>query len=139
MTFLGIFLLAGSYALLKFLATPRRGFVYSDIEEEESVQVESLILAETFSPVPAQPEPTRFGGGSFGGAGSSADSRIRIEREQSKRRRRDVDRVTELKRERICRQRVDQRLHVKPTRIELTFETRGVDCQDASRVHTVVR
>lgn len=73
MTFLGLALLVGAYGLIKFLAKPRFGIVYAETEDDATAQVESLIIAETFSTIPAQAEPSRFGGGNFGGAGSSGE------------------------------------------------------------------
>ncbi|MES2894314.1 MAG: hypothetical protein V4725_20010 [Bacteroidota bacterium] len=72
-TLLGLLLLTTAYGLIKFLSTPRFGFVYKETEEEEGAQLESLVIAETFSPVVAPADPARFGGGNFGGAGSSGE------------------------------------------------------------------
>jgi hypothetical protein len=41
----------------------------------DRVKIESLVIAQTFSHTPAPPadEGTKFGGGDFGGGGSSGD------------------------------------------------------------------
>ncbi len=72
----GILLLIISYGLIKYLKKPKYGFtrnesISTDLKEMETI--ESLILAETFSQVPATSNATKFGGGDFGGAGSSGE------------------------------------------------------------------
>jgi len=72
----GALILAIAYAVMRYLKTPKHGFTYAEPETEQMMdhlKVESLIVAETFAKVPAAPsqEANRFGGGDFGGGGSS--------------------------------------------------------------------
>jgi len=72
----GALVLAIAYAVMRYLKTPKHGFTYAEPETEQMLdhlKVESLIVAETFAKVPAAPsqEANRFGGGDFGGGGSS--------------------------------------------------------------------
>ena len=74
----GVAILAIAYAITKYLKTPRHGFTLEDADEAnlmDNLRVESLIVAQTFShPTPAQPQDdVKFGGGDFGGGGSSAN------------------------------------------------------------------
>ncbi len=78
LTIAGIIILAAVYAIVKYLKTPKYGFTYADPEEvnlADHLKVESLIVAETFSHIPAAPanDNVKFGGGDFGGGGSSGD------------------------------------------------------------------
>ena len=73
----GCMLIAGAYALIRSLQTPRHGFtsIAPDEPEPHPLQkfpVESLILAETLKSTPTQPtdQSGSFGGGSSGGAGA---------------------------------------------------------------------
>jgi hypothetical protein len=71
----GIILIVGAWGLIRYLHTPKHGFTSIASDEPhllENLPVESLILAETFKSVPAQPadQSGRFGGGSGGGAGA---------------------------------------------------------------------
>lgn len=74
----GCILLAIVYSLVRYLKTDKYGFTYADINNTElsdSIKIESLITAATFShttDAPVKPED-RFGGGSFGGGGSSSN------------------------------------------------------------------
>ncbi len=75
MTICGILLFAIAYALMKWLHAPVYGFtsrVLSSRNEWEKLQIESLILAETFKPGTDAPDSI-FGGGSFGGGGASGE------------------------------------------------------------------
>jgi len=68
----GIILVAISYACIKFLDTPKAGFTFEedDTANKDLLQLEALILAETFGKkVEAQPQ-MEFGGGSGGGGGA---------------------------------------------------------------------
>lgn len=71
----GMVLLVISYAITQYLKEPKFGFTnaVTHVEnKEEKLQIESLVIAETFSQQAAA-ETTKFGGGSFGGGGASAD------------------------------------------------------------------
>ena len=75
MTIGGIILLIISYAVTQYLAVPKFGFTHADTgtkHAEGKLQIESLVIAETFNE-PAAAETTQFGGGSFSGAGASSD------------------------------------------------------------------
>jgi uncharacterized membrane protein YgcG len=74
----GSVILAVAYAINQYLKTPRHGFTLEDADDVnlmDNLRVESLIVAQTFShPTPAQPqEGVKYGGGDFGGGGSSAN------------------------------------------------------------------
>jgi uncharacterized membrane protein YgcG len=71
----GIALLVISYAIPQYLKEQKFGFnnAMTNVEnKEEKLQIESLVIAETFSQQAAA-ETTKFGGGSFGGGGASSD------------------------------------------------------------------
>jgi uncharacterized membrane protein YgcG len=74
----GAAILAIAYAITKYLKMPRYGFTLEDgddVDLMDNLRVESLIVAQTFSqPTTAHPqEGVKFGGGDFGGGGSSAN------------------------------------------------------------------
>jgi hypothetical protein len=73
----GTLILGIAYAVMRFLKIPKYGFTYTELATEnmlDYLKVESLIVAETFAKIPSAPaeERTRFGGGDFGGGGSSS-------------------------------------------------------------------
>jgi hypothetical protein len=73
----GALLLAIVYAVMRYLKTPKHSFTYTETETEHTMdhlKVESLIVGETFAKVPSSPaeDRSRFGGGDFGGGGSSS-------------------------------------------------------------------
>jgi hypothetical protein len=75
-TIAGAIVLAFVYGVMKYLKTPKHGFTYAEPDKVNSLdhlKVESLIVAETFSHAPAAPanDNLKFGGGDFGGGGSS--------------------------------------------------------------------
>jgi uncharacterized membrane protein YgcG len=75
MTVAGIVLLLIAYGLIKFLKEPKYGFTADEIKTDNplaALQIESLIITETFSGQQASPD-TKFGGGSFGGGGATGD------------------------------------------------------------------
>ncbi len=78
LTILGIVLLMVAYGTMKYLKTPKYGFTYEMLDENDlmdKLKVESLIVSETFSGNQIAPpaEGTTFGGGNFGGGGSSGN------------------------------------------------------------------
>lgn len=71
----GSLMIVLAWALIRYLASPKAGFTSEELQPANSIagiQIESLILAETFSQQP-QPNANQFGGGSFGGGGTSSD------------------------------------------------------------------
>ena len=73
----GVILIALAYYLSKYLQPEKYGFTSLPVSAELSngrSQIESLIIAETFSGMP-QPttSTTNFGGGNFGGGGASGE------------------------------------------------------------------
>jgi len=74
----GIVFIVLAYAVMKYLETPKQGFTSKDQNETffmDKLQVESLVIAETFTG-PALPETdagVQFGGGSGGGGGASGE------------------------------------------------------------------
>lgn len=72
----GTVLLFIAIALIKYLKTPKKGFTYTQRSSRHwanNINLESLIVAQAaHTPSPA-PSNDRFGGGSFGGGGSSSD------------------------------------------------------------------
>lgn len=73
MTFGGIILIAGVYGLTKLLTPSRNGFTAekTDDDLEDALQLESLVIAQTFSQTGTPPDNFNFGGGSGGGGGAS--------------------------------------------------------------------
>jgi hypothetical protein len=72
----GIFMIGLAWVLIRYLHEPKHGFTYKETDSRhvmDKMNVESLVLAETFSQVPAAEAGTKFGGGSFGGGGSSGE------------------------------------------------------------------
>ncbi|MGB4844736.1 MAG: hypothetical protein WBP16_09735, partial [Ferruginibacter sp.] len=75
MTIAGIVLLVLAYGLMKWLHKPVYGFTSRDISSGNTMgklQIESLLLAQTFKPG-ADMDTPKFGGGDFGGGGASSD------------------------------------------------------------------
>ena len=75
MTFGGIVLLIISYGLMKWLHEPVHGFTSREVSSKnatDKLQIESLIIAQTFKP-DSGTEGTQFGGGSTGGGGASGE------------------------------------------------------------------
>jgi len=70
---IGLILLAASYAIIRYLKTPKYGITYEDLNQgglSDQLKIESLIVAEM--PTGAEiPQENRFGGGSLGGGGAS--------------------------------------------------------------------
>ena len=75
MTVGGIVLLGITYGLMKWLHEPVHGFTSREISSKNAMnklQIESLIIAQTFKPG-TDTEGTTFGGGSTGGGGASGE------------------------------------------------------------------
>ncbi len=76
MTITGSVLLILSYGLISYLKQPKYGFTYAELNKENKMgklQIESLIIAETFGQQTKPTETTKFGGGSFGGGGAGGE------------------------------------------------------------------
>jgi hypothetical protein len=76
MTIGGILLIALAYGLTKYLAIPKYGFTDKEIDSDnplDKLQIESLLIAQSFSHHIIQPDSTKFGGGSFGGGGATGE------------------------------------------------------------------
>jgi hypothetical protein len=73
----GILFIAISYAFTKYLSQSKHGFTSAEIKsnnKEAKINIESLVIAETFSQTTSASEPTTtFGGGSGSGAGASGE------------------------------------------------------------------
>lgn len=72
---IGLVTLTGSYWVIRFLKTPKKGFTSEELSEDTipgGVNVESLIIATTQLDAPSGTE-SHFGGGDFGGGGSSSN------------------------------------------------------------------
>lgn len=72
----GIVLLAISIVVIRYLKTPKHGITYADLNRRnimDNLNIESIIVGETFAKTTAAPINNRFGGGSAGGGGSSGD------------------------------------------------------------------
>ncbi len=74
MALCGVLLIGISYALMRYLHTPKHGFTAHPSDEThllEKLQAESLIITETFAEPPAPAPGFKFGGGSGGGGGAN--------------------------------------------------------------------
>jgi hypothetical protein len=71
----GIVLIALSYTLIKYLATPKYGFTALDLYPSKKVALnaEALIIAETFNKQPAIENHGLYGGGSGEGGGATGE------------------------------------------------------------------
>lgn len=72
---IGLLILAAAYVIIRYLKTPKNGITYDDLNERGlagHLKIESLIVSEMPTGT-SLPEQSRFGGGSFGGGGSSSD------------------------------------------------------------------
>ena len=72
----GAVILALTYSIIKYLKAPKFGITYAESNKAhmlDKLNVEGLIVAQTSPTTPAPPSApnSRFGGGSFGGGGSS--------------------------------------------------------------------
>ena len=74
----GILFIGIAYALIKYLYEPKYGFTYREQDEPffmDKLQVESLVIAQTFSEprLPSSDTGTQFGGGTGGGGGATGE------------------------------------------------------------------
>lgn len=74
MTVGGFLLLGISYVLIRYLKNPKRGFTYENEEENSRfLQIEGLVIAQTFGAKNNSNHDPNFGGGSFGGGGAAGN------------------------------------------------------------------
>ncbi len=74
----GAIALGISYAVTRYLRTPRHGFTCEELNKEDlmdELKVESLVIAESFSDTaqPVADQGIKLGGGHFGGGGATSD------------------------------------------------------------------
>ncbi|WP_316819478.1 hypothetical protein [Pedobacter gandavensis] len=72
----GSILLSLSYAVMRYLKTPKHGFTAEELDDDQlldQLKVESLIVSGTLGDGNSAPEGSRMGGGTFGGGGASND------------------------------------------------------------------
>lgn len=73
----GIASIGIAYFAIHYLKVPKNGYTAAEIDDQnimDKINIESLIVAETFSTPHAVPDPgSRMGGGNFGGGGSSGN------------------------------------------------------------------
>ena len=72
----GILLIAGCYGLIRFLEEPKHGFTCKALYADDAIdklQIESLLIAQSFTHRAANSDATKFGGGSFGGGGATGE------------------------------------------------------------------
>lgn len=71
----GLILINISYALIKYLKTPKHGFTFANTGAtgKELLNAEALIIAQTFGKQTTANSGVQFGGGSSGGGGASGD------------------------------------------------------------------
>jgi hypothetical protein len=71
----GIIFIALTYALIKYLATPKYGFTSADLypSKKEALNAEALIIAETFNKQSTIESNGLYGGGSGGGGGATGE------------------------------------------------------------------
>jgi Ca2+/Na+ antiporter len=74
----GMIFIVLAYALIKYLHEPKYGFTYKEQQDKffmDKLQVESLVIAQTFAgpAAPSADSGTQFGGGSGSGGGAGAE------------------------------------------------------------------
>jgi len=76
MTLIGLILIGIAYAVTQYLKEPKYGFTFAASTDKylfDKINVEAIVIAETFTAVQPIDNNTSFGGGSFGGGGASGD------------------------------------------------------------------
>jgi hypothetical protein len=68
----GMVLILISYSLIRYLKEPKYGFTYKPNNTADKLQLEALLIAQTFAKQ-QQADTTTFGGGGFGGGGASGE------------------------------------------------------------------
>jgi len=71
----GLILIALSYALIKYLRTPKHGFTFQNINrnKKDLLNAEALIIAQVFGKSNNKHKGFEFGGGSSGGGGATGE------------------------------------------------------------------
>jgi hypothetical protein len=72
----GLMLIGVAYAFIRYLKQPRKGFTYQELYEPsylEKLQVESLVVTQTFGQQATGTTHTKFGGGTGGGGGATGN------------------------------------------------------------------
>ncbi len=72
----GAVLVGASYALMRYLRTPRYGFcnvAATGSQPMDNIHIETLVIAETFAPAPPIGNDFHFGGGSGSGGGAGGE------------------------------------------------------------------
>ena len=72
----GSILIVIAYVLVQYLQQPKYGFTSTapaDQQMTDKLNIEALIIAETYGGVQEGNNATNFGGGGFGGGGASGD------------------------------------------------------------------
>jgi uncharacterized membrane protein YgcG len=76
MTIGGILLIGIAYACMRYLKTPQKGFTCDPDADQhfvEALNLEALVIAETFQPATQPGNDFQFGGGSGGGGGAGGE------------------------------------------------------------------
>ena len=74
MLVIGILLIAITYALIKYMRTPKYGFSFEkDPYKKDLSNAEALIIAQTFGEKTSEAKGFEFGGGSSGGGGATGN------------------------------------------------------------------
>jgi hypothetical protein len=76
MTVIGLILIGIAYVVTQYLKEPKYGFTFSagiDRDLLDKINIEAVVIAETFTAVQPIDNKTGFGGGSFGGGGATGD------------------------------------------------------------------
>lgn len=72
----GLLLIGVAYAFIRYLKQPKNGFTYEELKEPsiiDKLQVEALIVTQTFGQPASEPGHTKFGGGTGGGGGATGN------------------------------------------------------------------
>ena len=71
----GLILITMSYALIKYLHTPKHGFSFENTNRnrKDLLNAEALIIAQVFGKSNAKQKGFEFGGGSSGGGGATGN------------------------------------------------------------------
>lgn len=71
----GTILIAVNYTLIKYFTTPKYGYTSENVyqSKNELLNVEALIIAETFSKKTTVENDNLYGGGSGGGGGATGE------------------------------------------------------------------
>lgn len=73
MTIGGAILIVFAYGVTKYLTPPKYGFTHAEVNNGNLLELESLVVAETFGEAAPEEKRFEFGGGTGGGAGASGE------------------------------------------------------------------